>query len=390
MLSDRHYQLLTAYIDGELSARERRTVERLLCKSPEARTILEKLENDSKELRRLPVRQAPETLADVVMQTLSDDLPRTPAKPLRPTAAARLRRAISPWLGFAAAACVLVMVGLGSFALFGRLLEDKADNEMSQREEESKPNQPVEIVPPPVMAKGLDPLVGDLFAGAAEKFAAKVDAKDSYVSVAVGQLHEAPARQRLTTVLKKDPAVRLDLPVTNSAKAVDRLKEAFKNNGITVLVDAAARNHLGNPKKRAKDVSFVLYAENLKAEELAQVLQAIGKAEASTMRTIDVVSVTGMTPNDRTDLSKMLNVAVKDLQPGKFALPPLIESPPKATSKNPGMVRPVERLALVLAKGEGLKLNPANSLEIRKFLEARKGIRLDMLQVVLTIHETTI
>ncbi len=44
MLLDRYRELLTAYVDGELTARQRRHVARLLRRSPEARQLLQQLQ----------------------------------------------------------------------------------------------------------------------------------------------------------------------------------------------------------------------------------------------------------------------------------------------------------------------------------------------------------
>jgi anti-sigma factor RsiW len=367
MLSDRHCQLLTAYVDGELTARQRRTVDRLVEQSVEARAFLEDLQSDSAQLRSLPPRKAPTTLVEMVMDTVSD----VPRLPVRPAAVAR--GSPSTWVGLAAAACVLMMVGVGTYHLFGLLLGDKAEN---QEVKKDNPQAPV-----------LDPLLADLFGGAAERFGANVDAKDVYVSLAVGQLKEAPAKDRLAKALKKDAAVHVVVPVANSAKAVVRLQDAFKKNGITVLVDDATKSNL---KKHGKGLSFVLYVENLQAEEMARIFEYIGHAEATALRrarTIDVVAIKGMTAADRHGLSKLLQVTVKDLEPS-LDLPTLIHKDPKNDGKNPGKVQPVERFALVLAQGPDV--SPAKSKQIDQFLKARQGVRKDMLQVVLTIQEAAI
>src|SRR5262245_1123595 len=104
MLSDRLTQLLTAYIDGELSARQRKAVTRLLERSPQARELLRRLEADSRTLRALP-RQAP-------ARDLSGDVLRTiAARRLSPAQRRRARAGTSVipvWAGFAAAASVLL------------------------------------------------------------------------------------------------------------------------------------------------------------------------------------------------------------------------------------------------------------------------------------------
>jgi hypothetical protein len=394
MLSDRHYQLLTAYVDGELPAHQREAVERLVEQSPEARSILEKLQSDSTSLRRLPIRQAPETLAEVVMETLSDDTSRPLAQPAQPARALPAPSAIPVWLALPAAACVLLLVSLGTFLFFAVLLGDKP--EQPQADNRIAPPPKVADNPPPKdevkpVVRELDPLLGDLCAGAAEKFGEVVDAKETYVSLAVGQLDDAPARERLSKALKKDPGVHLDLPVASNAKAVDRLKEAFKKTGITMLVDTMAQGKLANNKKPTKGLSFVVYAENLKPEELTQVLRLVGKAELAARRrgrTIDFVAVKGMTSNDRNDLAQLLHVKIETLEPGKGSLwTPLIPVDPK-DPKIP-MGKPPERFALVLAKGQGLD-GKNQSKEIAQFLAARQELDPRMLQVVLTVHEAGI
>ena len=102
MLSDRHCQLLTAYVDGELTARQRRAVDGLVQRSAEARAFLEDLQSDSAELRSLPPRKAPATLAEKVLGTLSD-VPRLPVQPVRPAVIAQGSGMLSTWLGLAAA-----------------------------------------------------------------------------------------------------------------------------------------------------------------------------------------------------------------------------------------------------------------------------------------------
>src|SRR4051812_46941151 len=115
MLSNHQCQLLTAYIDGELNAGERQTVDKLLVTSAEARAFLEKLEDDSKELHRLPSRRAPDTLVNLVMETVCDDQPLPPAKPPAATSIPR-------WLGLTVVAFVLGLVAMLTFVLASGLL----------------------------------------------------------------------------------------------------------------------------------------------------------------------------------------------------------------------------------------------------------------------------
>jgi anti-sigma factor RsiW len=150
MLSDRDCELLTAYVDGELPSGERQSVERLLEQSSEARAFLEKLEGDSAELRRMPVRKAPDTLAEVVMDTVSD-APQVPNQPVLP-AAADMPAGIPMWLGFAAAACVLLVVALATYLFFSFVVRDKP----RERQEKQKANHVKREIQP---IREFDPLL---------------------------------------------------------------------------------------------------------------------------------------------------------------------------------------------------------------------------------------
>ncbi len=114
MLSDQICQLLSAFVDGELSNRQRKAVERLLRRSPEARTLLRKLRHNADRLRALPRPHAAPDLSDRVVRAIRQ-------RGLRPgvrRAAASVRPTF--WFGYAAAAMVLLAVGLGSFLFFSR------------------------------------------------------------------------------------------------------------------------------------------------------------------------------------------------------------------------------------------------------------------------------
>src|SRR5579884_730079 len=70
MNPDRTGELLTAYLDGELSAREREAVERLLERSPEARAQLQQLQEGANALRALPRHRPRRDLAEPVLHAI--------------------------------------------------------------------------------------------------------------------------------------------------------------------------------------------------------------------------------------------------------------------------------------------------------------------------------
>jgi hypothetical protein len=158
MLSPQDQQLLTGYVDGELTARQRCQVERLLSRSGEARALLQDLQEDSRSLRLLPSMSAPADLADYILETIA----RKGLKPgSRPRVPAPPRVYVLPsWVGFAAAAAVLFIVGVGSFYLHsqGSNPEEGAGSGIASRP--AGPDDPPRPLPPPP-DKDRTPLVKD-------------------------------------------------------------------------------------------------------------------------------------------------------------------------------------------------------------------------------------
>jgi anti-sigma factor RsiW len=70
MLSDPLRQLLSAYVDGELSNRQRKAVQRLLRRSAEARTLLRGMQEDAARLRALPRQHLDDEFAARVVRAV--------------------------------------------------------------------------------------------------------------------------------------------------------------------------------------------------------------------------------------------------------------------------------------------------------------------------------
>ncbi len=107
MLSDDVCQRLSAYLDGELSERQRQAVERLLQASPEARELLAELQANANALRRVPRHQLPSDFAPQVMDTIAK-------QQLQPGRRAAWRPAPRTLALAGVAASLLVAVGIGS------------------------------------------------------------------------------------------------------------------------------------------------------------------------------------------------------------------------------------------------------------------------------------
>src|SRR5262249_8386936 len=100
--------------DGELGARQRKAVVRLLDESDEARSLLVKLERDAFLLRQLPQRKAPIDIRGAILDTIACEPPhRRTTKPLT------VRRWVPNWARYGAGAAVVLAVGVASWSLFG-------------------------------------------------------------------------------------------------------------------------------------------------------------------------------------------------------------------------------------------------------------------------------
>jgi anti-sigma factor RsiW len=134
MLNERVTQLLTAYIDGELSSRKRRAVDRLLRKSQEARHLLNKMQQDSMILRHLPRKKMRADMSKTVLTTL--DLRGIKLPPPPPMLLPTLRPRAARWPKVVAAVLVLAGIATGSYFFFS------ATAPATQRKAPSAPAEP--------------------------------------------------------------------------------------------------------------------------------------------------------------------------------------------------------------------------------------------------------
>src|SRR5437588_8683452 len=110
MLSEHGLELLTAFTDGELTRRQRKTVLSLLHRSSEARSILRELQKNAHRVHELPQRELGESFAGRVLRTIAERGLRPAPRP-DPLLGRRAPR----WVGYAAAACVTAAVGMAIY-----------------------------------------------------------------------------------------------------------------------------------------------------------------------------------------------------------------------------------------------------------------------------------
>lgn len=424
MLPERLSLLLTAYIDGELSARQYKTVQRLLRRSEEARVLLQKLRDDASMLRDLPRQHLEEDLSPRVLRSISDRRLQVARR-----AALAEHTAFPNWAGALAAASVLIAAFWGSYLYFyvnhhrqGSAVaqndpeKGRADDlviepmpmpvHASNVVEEPKPID-VPSIPDALVAKtpalpklDVPPLRADI--PPAENPEDSVDARPSRkfetleeiyqlpitLSVTLRDLEQKKAKDQLRAELQKEDAYRLELFTLGNSIAFERVKSAFEAHGIGMLIDQLAQFRLKNPGWKT---DYVFYVEGITREELAAIMEKFGaddhKAEAILL---------SLTEPDHKELSRLMGVDPTKLDPPRkhavdirkpitqLTAEQLRQAPPRPEPGKAG--KPFLRQGLVLSYNP-VRPKPSFSKEIKFFLDHRSERKPGTLQLLLVLRE---
>lgn len=401
MLSERITQLISAYVDGELSARERRAVSRLLRKSPEARLLLHQMKQDSMILRKLPRRKTQLDLSGSVMGTISlrnIQLPKIESTVAAQTlVAAEKRRPL--WLKLTAAVVLLSVVGLGSYFIFSAALNPNTARstgpDPTHSDNPQTPGGPsADDRPPPVITMlhepERSPVVPDKEARKDDRFGQGHIKPPPFVAsqprlMAILNLRDVdqpPTALHVTQELKRDNASRLDLfCLTDTRKALERLQTVLKARNITLRIDTFAQTRL----KQTPKTNFALYTEELTPDELTALLAQLA-AEDQKLGTpaFDKLTINPLTPEE---LAKVLGG-----EPSFYQQPaargPLGVDVSKDISSGTGSQivqnlggHPAVQAVLV---PYGLP-QPGFSQEVKNLVESRKGWKAGAVQVLLVL-----
>jgi hypothetical protein len=444
MLPERYRELLTAYVDGELSTRQRRTLQKLLRRSPEARKLLREMQADSDELRALPPAHLDQDLSDSVLTLIAQrhiQPPRPRVAPPLPLPAV----AGSIWPYLAAAAAILLTVAGASYLFFASSFDPvrqtapitRKDQKPTPQKDEGNgpedsprtivdkttPNSPDEkplpkseeppspIVrdkpetPKPMDEPKLPPPIDEaITAPSMELFDLKKADVALPVVLKLNELDQEAKRKKLLDEMQKAPSFRLELPCNNGTKALARVQAACKAENIALLIEQTAQERL---KKPAFKTNYVVYLEDVTPEELARWLGRVAaedhKAEAKKQPDpqLDSLVLTQMTKQDREQLSKLLGVDPATIQPkgplgtdlGKPLSDRTVEQIAASLAGQGGAPRPdagkpaakaPEQIALVLAYNP-VRPNP-KAPEIKRWLDNRKPPRPGTLQILLVLR----
>jgi len=326
MLAERHVRLLTAYVDGELPSGQRRRLARLLRRSKEARALLRQLQGDSQQLRALPAVAAPADLSGSVLAAIGQSRPRPAPRPrlFTPTASS-----FPTWTGWAAAAAVLLVVGIGSFLIHlgtapqgssqpasqqtaqdrdkgrhetpGSSLAKQTDPSGKAEDDDSLPpgpgNMVTDAVGPPrpprkSEQKAKQPQTGTSKPSSDNKPEGPVFASPSHrqegsialeqVDLALPVVHQLaeldqPEKLRkLRDQVTAGSAFRIELLARDATRGFERVRRAAAGQKLALVIDPAAADRLRKPQWRT---DYALFAENLTPANVIALLQGIARAD---------------------------------------------------------------------------------------------------------------
>jgi hypothetical protein len=414
MLSPHELELLTARVDGELTRRQRRELNRLLDRSGEARELLRRLEDDSRRLRQLPARTAPADLSTAVLDR-SARIKGRPHPRLRPATAAV---SYPVWVGLVLAASVLLVVGLTAFLVESgepdpgqaRLAQGKPTKKLPRRsprdagapenDGDAEDEAPVDPPTPPEGPKGngtpatpspapdrIHPPreVGPerdrtvLASGENEPFRRFERVELSLPRVwKIHELDRGDSPTKFLGELRAAAGVRVELLARDATRGFERLRAALQERKVQLTFDPAVLPRL---KKPLWKTDYAVFVENLTPEDLAGALQAAGVADRQAgekkpgeTRFDGPVIVKDLARLDRSELAGLLGVDPVASRPARPALDG------KGTATPAAAPEPIGYVTLLA----GSRNKPA---ELKHFLESRRPAHPGTTRVFLVVRQ---
>lgn len=306
MLPDDFSELLSAYLDGELPARQRKDVRRLLDESDEARRMLRRMEGDALLLRELPPARLPFDLTNAILASIATELP--PQRLPIPTFARPAGNRRTFGKVYAAAAAVLLAVGIGSWPFLGGAGEGTPEVAVSSNGPRNGAGQGGAPETEPVIGPEVPHRPGShsVFAYP-NRQATELSTAPNRLPL-IQQIGEVDPAQLLGHLKRRvpDSVCRVDLFCTQPGKTLDILGLACGNQGVRIIVDPAAMKRLESDPGAA----LALYLENVTPAEVARILSELG-GTASPFSAF----VVDAGPVGADDLARVLGGPAKDFAP---------------------------------------------------------------------------
>lgn len=408
MLLDRQRRLLTASVDGELTDRQQVKLAHLLQRSEEARQLLHRLQADAQSLHQfsppsLPVDLSSDILRSIQARQLVPGLPKAKVLPFTSR--------LSPFIPWASAAAVLLVLGAVSYLYFAVSLTQPAGREAALKQSQVDPgSRPTSVPEEDTLAepnigpseveqtnppkKDHSPQMGQ--SAVAKRFMDKPKnpaAKSTHppskqetvltdrlemfrfskvddslpVIFKLGDLGQSTVRRELLAELGKHDRFRLELPCRNGSKALERLQTAAKAVHLELAIEKHAKERMQLPKLKT---NYLVYLEDVTPEEVADLLRRIGDrdgkiaARKPAEAQFDRLVLTALTPKDHKELAVLIGI--------------------DPTMKKPTAENTAPHLALVLAL-HLVRTSPSSG-EIKRFLENRKSSRPGTIRLLLVLR----
>ena len=370
MLSDQAKQLLTAFVDGELSQRQRKAVMRLLHRSSEARALLRQLQENAHQMKQLPRRKVKPSLVADIMAAIAE-------RQVQPKPVEQPRRTRRRWLPYVtaamAASLVIGVISVLAWKAYNEPEGPKNNGNQLVKVDDKKPEPKPEMIAPPTPTppREVNPLLKSVIEGSVGGFA-QVPAPPFAATFAQLDPKKGAKSADLAREIERTPALHLDITVKSNAMAMARLKEVLMARGITLVTDGSASKSLDN-KNQAK-VEYLVYAENLTRDELAKVMGELSEGYVvglnGNQKNVNTpyknVTLTGIDKNDKNKVAKLLGVDPATMEP-----------------KGKEQKVEAKRLAVVLPTAPGSQ----PSAEMRQFVNQRRVPQTDAVQVLFKIRQ---
>lgn len=381
MLADNMLQLLTAYVDGELGPRQRQAVLRLLYQSSEAREVLRQLQENLHKVQQLPRKKLDPAFVNDVLSAIAERQV-TPARPVTRPAPAVLRWVPLALVGMAAA--MLFVVALGGVLYVALNFGANEQVVLNPPAENKVPNANVDTAPgrtePPIadnseqkkptpVPRPLDPMIGRVIVGAVQQYGTHMAPDRGF---AFRDLTKEPVGKQVAAELRKNNALDLEITARSNQQALERLKRVLKNNKIELVTDPATIAALN---QTAGKMELLVYADNLRADEVAKILKELAVDEKKAANPFDTVTVASLSPHDRQQVNDRLGNELKirdDASQKKGLLPKAKQGPPAKMPTRVVAVLPPEPQSKVSDPMRQFLLQPADPGTLRVLVRIRQ------------------
>lgn len=316
MLSDHQLQLLTAFVDGELSQQERMAAMRLLNQSSEAREILRQLQENAHKLKNLPRHAVEPSLVGEIMEALAAG-----QSQVKPAAHARRRRWAPYFAATLAASLLAAVIGI----LFWQATQRPDDSPLNEgpgfaQIPDKKPEPKPEPVPAP---KKVNPLLADLSKMTeviVRDFGAPLLEEKPFSAAFADLRKDGKAVGQFVHEVNREKSLLLNVTVKKNSEAMARLQSVLKDQGVTVLVDSAAKKVVDDKK-----TEYLVYADHLTSSELARLMNELGDSyvvglnnkQKNVPSPYQSVTMTPLPGEEKQKLTKILGVDTLERKDGK-------------------------------------------------------------------------